>query len=172
VKIQIPDLKQFDKKTLITAGALVFLFILAVFLFFQERRSERALASAKEGLSGFNALKNEYAALKADTGELERLVAMSPREGVMGSLENILAGMGLKGKIATLKAAGTRESEGLIQEEAELTMKKLTLNETINVLYKLENAPMMLAIQGVELKRSFTGNTIDLTLTAALTMKK
>jgi len=172
MKIKIPELKELNKKTLITAGIILFLFLLGVVFLAKERSAGRALESTKMSFSEFNALKDEYVSLKAQADELERLTALSPQGGVMTPIEGVVSGMGLKGKIATLKSAGSRESEGLVQEEAELTMKKLTLNEAINVLYRLENAPMMLSLKTVELKRSFTGNTLDLRLTAALTRKR
>jgi len=172
MKIKIPELKELNRKTLMAGGIILLLFILSVVFIAQGRSARRALENAKDGFSEFNVLKDEYVSFKAHADELERLAALSPREGIMTAIEGIVSGMGLKGKIGTLKSAGGRESDGLLQEEAELTMKRLTMNESINVLYRLENAPMMLAVKTVEIKRSFTGNTLDLRLTAALTRRK
>lgn len=172
--LRMPSLEELrkHKRTLIPAAVLAVFFAIALVLFQGQGAALKRLSAQKEQMAGFNTLLSEYQSLKKDTSELERLAALSPREGIMTTLENLLAGVGLKGKITSLKSVGTKEVDDSVQEQAELMLKKLTLNEAVNALYKIENAPMLLSIKSLEMKSSFSGETLDLRIVASLTRKK
>ena len=70
----------------------------------------------------------------------------------------------------SIKGIGGREIKGQLNEEtAEVQMEKVNLNELVNIFYKLENAPLLLSIQKVALKKSFEKpDLLDVTMTVSL----
>lgn len=173
-KIKLPSFEELRKhrETLIPAAVLAVFFAIALVLYSGENSARKRLAAGKEQMAEFGGLITEYQSLKKDVSEMERLASLSPKEGIMSTLENILSGVGLKGKITSLRSIGTKDVDDSVQEQAELLLKKLTLNEAVNALYRIQNAPMLLTIKSMEMKSSFSGETLDLRIVAALTRKK
>jgi len=55
------------------------------------------------------------------------------------------------------------------EESAEIQMEKLNMSELINLFYKIENAPMILAIKKVAIKKSFENpELLDTTMSVSL----
>ncbi len=76
----------------------------------------------------------------------------------------MLGSVGLKDRIKSIKNI---DSNG--GEKAELSIKGVSMNEMVNILYAFENAPMPLVVRAVELKNSFQRyGLLDMTLTLAL----
>jgi len=54
---------------------------------------------------------------------------------------------GIKRQDKTLKSTGKKEVKGGFQEDADLSIEKVTMNEMVNILYRIENAPMVLTMK-------------------------
>jgi hypothetical protein len=130
---------------------------------FRLKARERALQS----------LGAEYVALKAETDEIGKRAALAPKEGgIARATEDILSSLGLRGRLATVKPLGTRQEGGLAVEEAEMAVKRVDMNEAVNILYAIERAPMMLSIKRMEARASFGAPALDMKLVIALARKK
>jgi type II secretory pathway component PulM len=71
------------------------------------------------------------------------------------------------------KAIGTRELAVGTEETAEVQIEKVTMNELVNFLYALDEAPVMLTVRRASVKRTFEDpGLFNLTLTLSLLQKK
>jgi hypothetical protein len=81
--------------------------------------------------------------------------------------------MGLNQKVKSVKSIGVREKKYGIEEEAELQIEKVNMNEVTNILYRIENAPMVLSIKKATIKTSFDNpSLLNITMTIGLIKPK
>ncbi|MDA8168523.1 MAG: hypothetical protein M0Z59_02340 [Nitrospiraceae bacterium] len=161
-----------DRQKLIPAIVLSALILIFLVLSVQERAAARRLESAKADNVNFISLNTDYVSLKSTVDELERRAALSPKQGVMKAVDDLFTSMGLKDKLTSVKPLDTRQLDDAISEQAEITVKGADLNEAVNILYRIENAPMLLTIKHADIRSSFTGPALDMRLVLALTRKK
>ncbi|MDA8085931.1 MAG: hypothetical protein M0Z75_04455 [Nitrospiraceae bacterium] len=164
--------RKIGRQRLLPAAALLALLVLAVSLLAARGAAGRRLSNDKKTEARIEEVSRQYLALRADRDEFVRRAALSPSQGILKAVDDIFTGMGLKGKIATLKSLDTVHINGLTSEQAQIALKQVNLNETVNLLYKIENAPMMLTIRQAEFKNSFSAPALDIRLELALTRKK
>ena len=76
----------------------------------------------------------------------------------------------MAGKMKSIKGTGTRKTPNQMSEEtAEIQIEKLTINEMVQLIYKIEDAPMILAMKTVVIKKSFENpELLDVTMTVSL----
>jgi hypothetical protein len=70
----------------------------------------------------------------------------------------------------SVKLIGAKKVMDQISEEsAEIQMEKLNMSEVVNLFYKIENAPMILAVKRVAIKKSFENpELLDVTMSVSL----
>jgi hypothetical protein len=132
-------------------------------------------SDAKDELEGlrtekavFNALVGEARLLKAKSQALVARGALTDTRGVVEAVGTVVSDAGLKGKLKSVTPLGTRDVQGARAEEAELVAGGLTLDETIALLYRVQNAPMRLVIKKAALKRTFgDAQKLDLTMSVS-----
>jgi len=100
-------------------------------------------------------LKDEYLSLKQRIDSVEGRKSQSGPQGIVQAVDEVFQSMGLKDKIKTLKSTGKREIRDGFEENADLSIEKVTMNEMVNILYRIENAPMVLTMKKVTIKKSF-----------------
>lgn len=161
-----------ERQNLLIAALLALPLVLPGALFLQERASARRVESLREQQQQFMEARGRYLALKAEVDGLEERMRMSPPQGVIKTLDDLFSGMGLRERIATLKPLESRDMGDFVIEKAEVTVKKTDLNEAVNLLYRLENAPTLIAVKQAEIKSSFAGHALDLRLTLSAARKK
>ncbi len=162
-----------DKKKYLRP-AMVVLVLCVIFLVtaFAESSAQKRLRLAQKESVEFASLDSQYSGLKAQVDELDKRVALSPKTGILKTAGDIFASMGLQDRISSIKPMDTTQSGGLTSEKAEVSLKKMDLNQAVNVLYRLENAPMLLTLKEVDLRSSFSAPTLDMRLVLELTSKK
>lgn len=110
-------------------------------------------------------MKNEFLSVRERVKEFEGRKSLSRVAGILEAVDQVLAPIGLKGRVKSLKRLDAKGTE----EKAELNLKGLNMNETVNVLFSFENAPMPLVIRKVELETSFQSpEHLDMTITLSL----
>lgn len=151
---------------------ILYLILLPNLLF--ERSNERDLRAARARNAEMVQLSSEYAALRRQVDAVERRGSLSQVAGVIQVMDEIVSGLGLKPKLKGIKGLGSREIKGEMTEEgAEVTFEKLSMNELVNLLYRIDTAPLMLSSNTMTIRRSFENpNAVDLSLTVALFSKK
>jgi general secretion pathway protein M len=144
-----------DKRVVAFFAAL----IIVIFLFFsgmhQLSSSKKELAALKGQRNELFLLKDEYLSLKQRIDSVEGRKSQSGPQGIVQAVDEVFQSMGLKDKIKTLKSTGKREIRDGFEENADLSIEKVTMNEMVNILYRIENAPMVLTMKKVTIKKSF-----------------
>lgn len=171
-----PDLRKLVRKIgrekLMPLAALLALLVLSISLWAAKGAAARRLANDKDAQVRLEEVSRQYIDLKEGRDEFARRASLSPSQGILKAVDDLFTGMGLKEKIATLKSLDTMQTNGFTSEQAEINLKQVNLNEAVNLLYKIENAPMLLSIRQAEFKSSFSAPALDIRLVLALTSKK
>jgi hypothetical protein len=71
------------------------------------------------------------------------------------AVDEVFSSIGLRDKVKTVKSTGKRETRDGFEEEADISIEKVTMNEMVNILYRIERAPMVLTIKKATIKKSF-----------------
>jgi general secretion pathway protein M len=119
------------------------------------------------------ALSNEYAGLKTAVDAVEGKRSLTKVEGIVQAVDEVFKSMGLGQKVKSVKSTGTREKKFASEEEAEVSVEKVTMNEMVNILYRIENAPMILTVRKTSMKTSFDNpSLLNVTMTVGLIKPK
>lgn len=150
--------------------ALIFLIILIIPLFIFEISLKSSLDLHKQKHKDLIGLSNDYRALKEKVESAEKKAAISGSAGVATTVNDISASLGIKGKIKSVKGISNRQLKGNISEEAaEVSVEKVSMNELINILYKIETIPVVLSVKKITIKKSFEKpDLLDVTISLAL----
>ena len=159
-------------RTLIVLLVLAAVLLVPAVLLSRSSGQEAELAGRK--LGEMQAIEGEYAALRERVDRIEKREKLVQVDGSVQAVESVLAPLGLQTKVTSARSLGVREfRDGLSEERAEIIVEKLTMNEVVNVLYRLEEAPMMLTVKKAEMKKPFESpELLNLTLTVSLFTRK
>jgi len=157
-----------DRRLLISAAAVVILAVSVLLV-------TTSLSLKKEG-SALRSQKEEMLLLRGDFLELSKKISavegkksLIKVEGIIPAIDEIFRSTGLTQKVKSVKPTATRDKKHSIEEEADVEVEKVNMNELVNVLYRLENAPMVLLIKKTRLKTSFEDpSLLNITMTVGL----
>lgn len=152
-----------------TLGAL---YILAAVLFVFGGIAAGDVRSLKAKMDEFRLLGAEYRDLNAKVSGVEQKASLTKTSGLAQALEELSGSLGLKNKLRSVKGLGTKDLKGMIEESAEVQLDKVNTNELVNILFKIENAPMILTIKRVTVKKVFDNpELLDVSMTLSLFTK-
>ena len=100
-------------------------------------------------------LKGEFLSLKQMIDGVEGKRNISDVKGVIQAIDEVFLSLGLKDKVRAVKSIGKREVKDGFIEEAELQIEKVSMNEMLNIFYRIEHVPMILTIKKTTIKKSF-----------------
>ncbi|MGO9138726.1 MAG: hypothetical protein ACLP9S_02825 [Syntrophales bacterium] len=161
--------RSFRKKSLIVMLlAALYILIIPGMLWNQSVSKDLSVLTAK--YQEFSSLTGEYRLLSENVGAIEQKKSLTKTNGVAKAMEDITSTLGIRGKMKSIKGTGTKKiADQMIEESAEIQMEKLNMSELINLFYKIENAPMILAIKKVAIKKSFENpELLDATMSVSL----
>lgn len=142
-------------------------------LFVLGKRARTEAEGLRSRLHELSALGDEYRSLKGGIDLLEQRRSLSKVNGVPQAVDDISSSVGLRAKVRAVKAIGSREIAGGVEESAEVQLEKVTMNELINILYRIEEAPMMLAVKRLTIRKTFENPELfNATLTLSLFIGK
>ena len=161
-----------DRRLLISAAAVIILAVSVLLV-------TTSLSLKKEG-SALRSQKEEMLLLRGDFLELSKKISavegkksLIKVEGIIPAIDEIFRSAGLTQKVKSVKPTATRDKKHSIEEEADVEVEKVNMNELVNVLYRLENAPMVLLIKKTRLKTSFEDpSLLNITMTVGLVKPK
>ncbi len=155
----------------ISAAAVLFLVCLVLFKVSLSMKNERdALRSQEKELS---VLAGEYQALKRTVDSVEGKKSLTKVMGIVQAVDEVFSSLGLNQKLKSVKPTGTREKKYGIEEEADISVERVTMNEMVNILFKIENAPMILSVKKTAVKTSFDNpSLLNVTMTIGLITPK
>lgn len=144
-----------DKRLIYISSGLILLVVFAVYgmnLLSSERRELKLLNDQRKEML---ILKDEYVSLKKRVDSAESRKDLSSTQGIVQAVDEVFQSIGLKDKVKTVKSTNRRDMKEGTEEEAELLIEKVSMNEMVNIFYKIENAPMILTIKKAAIKKSF-----------------
>ncbi|MFZ5907632.1 MAG: hypothetical protein ACOYVJ_09580 [Nitrospirota bacterium] len=162
-----------DKTMMIFLGGLFVALLLLFYGMHLISSARTELAMLKEQQNEMLQLKEEYLSLKQriDSGESRK--GLSAPQGIVQAVDEAFSSMGLKDTVKTLKSTGKKEIRGGFEEGADLSLEKVTMNEMVNILYRIENAPMPLVMKKVTIKKSFENpELLNISLALSFLMTK
>ncbi len=161
--------KRFIYVLLVLTGFIIIV-ALVMNLLSSERRELKLL---KEQRKEMLMLKDEFLSLKQRIDAVENKKNLSNVQGVVQAIDEVFLPIGLKDKIKTVKSTGRREIKDGFEEESDLQIEKVSMNEMINIFYKIENAPMVLTVRKAAMKKSFENpELLNITLTLSFLKAK
>jgi hypothetical protein len=151
-------------------GILVFIFLVAygMHMLSSERKELKML---KEQQKEMLILKDEFLSLRQRIGLVEDRKNLSNTQGIAQAVDEVFSSVGLRDKVKTVKSAGKRELKEGTEEDADISIEKVSMNEMLNIFYKIENAPMILTVKKTTIKKSFENPEL-LNITLSLSFLK
>jgi len=163
-----------SRRRIIIASLLIGLYVLIIPAFVMERSAGKELDRLRAKQKEMSVLSEEYKLLKENVDFAEQRSTLAQIRGVASAADMLLSSIGMKGKIKSVKVISARELRGSMTEEsAEVQMEKVTMNELVNIYYKVHEAPMVLSVKRAAIKKSFENpELLDMTMTIALFTRK
>jgi len=146
------------------SGLVGFVIVLAlgINLLLSERRE---LDQLKDQRKEMLLLKDEFLSLRQKINFVEGRKNLSNVQGIVQAVDEVFSSVGLRDKVKTVKSAGKRETRDGFEEEADISVEKVSMNEMANIFYRIERAPMVLTIKKAAIKKSFENpELLNLTL--------
>jgi len=160
-------------RNVLVISVIALLFIVCVILFEVSLSLKRERETLRSRQKEMLVLSNEYAGLKTALESVEGKKSFTKVEGIVQAVDEVFKSMGLGQKVKSVKSTGTREKNFALEEEAEVSVEKVTMNEMVNILYRIENAPMILTVRKTSIKTSFDNpSLLNVTMTVALIKPK
>ncbi|RQW89976.1 MAG: general secretion pathway protein GspM [Geobacter sp.] len=159
-----------DQRTRLYWGAGISLVLLVTILFttLNERIAvlEKKRKARENDLVEMMALKQRFLSAKLTSQRFAgRLAGVRADDSPAKIIEEI----GIKGKSSKITPFKSEERGGFIEDSAEVKLDGLTLNEAVNLLYRLEKGTRPVLVKKANLKTRFDDpSLLDLTLTIAL----
>ena len=159
-----------SRKKVVIAAALMGLYILIIPNLLWDRAAEKELSEWTAKYDEFYTLTNKYGSLVARVNTIEQKKTLTKTSSITQAMGDISLSLGIKEKMKSVKLTGTKKVMDQISEEsAEIQMEKLNMSEVVNLFYKIENAPMILAVKRVAIKKSFENpELLDVTMSVSL----
>ena len=165
---------KYPRSIIILSAATAALCICAALLFAAGSSYKTELKSMRTKFSEFITLSGEYKTLKAHMDSIEQKTAQPKTAGLILIVNDMAGSLGIKGKIKSIKASGSREvANFFLEESGDVVIEKLTMNEMINLFYRIDNTTVMLSIKQAKMKKSFeNSDLLDVNLTMSVYNKK
>jgi len=155
--------------------ALILIILLGIYVliipdFLWKQSAEKDLSRLTGKYREFSVLANEYRSLSARVQRIEKKKTLTEAKGIAQVIGEMAESLGMKGEVKSIKETGRRKTlEQMREETAEIQLEKVNMTEMMNLLYKVENAPMILVVKKVAIKKSFESpELLDMTMILSL----
>jgi general secretion pathway protein M len=150
----------------VSLAAVLAIALLYSFAFDRVKGMERLRSAREAEIAELMVLKQRYREASSVAQRVANLQAtVRPDDSPAKLVEDI----GIKGKGLQVKPLKSDERDGFIEEVAEVKIDSITVNEAINLLYRLEYGNKPVTVRRALLKTRFEDpSRLDLSLTVAL----
>lgn len=157
------------RMTLIVSSCLVLMYLMIIPALTLSGISERERATLLSKQQEFLRTASEYRAAKAAVDAFEQRPPV-PAGSATQTVSELLSLPGTRVKTKSIRSMAIKEAGDRLKEETlEVQIEKLTLNELINVCYRIEKAPARIVLRSAQVKRSFESpDLLEATLTLSL----
>lgn len=143
-------------------AVLVLMVFLAVSLLLSEKKELKQLKDQRKEMM---TLRDDFIALRQNINLVEGKKRLSNVQGVVQAVDEVFSSIGLRGKVKDIKSTGKRETKDGFEEQADISVEKVSMNEMLNILYRIDRAPMILTVKKASIKKSFESpELLNLTL--------
>jgi general secretion pathway protein M len=158
------------RRSSIAVAFLLGIYILLIPAFFWQKGLEKDLSVTQARYGELSSLINDYKPLRERMDTIEKKKSLTKVAGLAQAINDIATETGIGGKIKSIKTTGTGVTlDGLSEDSAEIRVEKLTMGESIRLFYGIENAPMILAIKNLQMRKSFENpELLDVIVTMSL----
>jgi hypothetical protein len=144
-----------EKRVFYFVSVLISLLIF-VFLGMQKLSSQtKELQRLRDQQREMAVLKDEFLTLQQKIKTVENRKNLANVQGVLQAVDEVFSSLSLKDKVKTVKSIGKSETKDGIEEDADVSVEKVTMNEMLNIFYRIEHAPMILSVRKITIKQSF-----------------
>jgi hypothetical protein len=159
-----------SRKKIVIVVVLIGFYILIIPNLLWDRAAEKELSEWTAKYDEFSTLTNKYRSLRASVNAIEQKKTLTRTNSITQAIGDISLSLGIKEKMKSIKLTGTKKiMDQMSEESAEIQMEKLNMSELVHLFYKIENAPMILALKRVVIKKSFENpELLDVTMAVSL----
>ena len=144
-----------NRKVVAGISAIAILILIAVYGMHMLASQRQELKLVKEQQKEMLAIRDELLSLRQSIGAVEGKKELTNIQGIAQAVDEIFSSVGLKDKVKAVKSMGKREIKEGTEEDADISIEKVSMNEMVNIFYRINNAPMLLAVKKATIKKSF-----------------
>jgi general secretion pathway protein M len=120
---------------------------------------KRSLSRNEGELVDIQMLRKEYLELKSRQGDIEkRLAERSPGFSLFSFLEEQAAAARVKDRVTYMKPTANEIDEGFNESIVEMKIEKVTLDQLVSFLLKIESAEKIVSVQRISIQESSQEN--------------
>ncbi|MCX8027390.1 MAG: hypothetical protein N3A62_06000 [Thermodesulfovibrionales bacterium] len=148
--------------------------VILVVLLFTYFTYNKDVTTLKTRINEYQNLSKQYEVLKVSVDSLEKRATLSKGEGVLKATQRVFDELGLSKKLKSAKVTNTKDLKiDYLEESIDIVAEGLTINEVVNILFRIEKMPMLVSIKSMSIKRSFENpENLNLQLSMAYYSKK
>ena len=136
------------------------------------RSSRRKLKSVQNEAASFESVRAEYMKARANLEPYERKL-LAPVASASEAVQEAASEAGIKKNLSALKPFAEPASKGFRKSGVEVKIEGITLNELLNLIYRMENHANLLLVKDFALKTRFgSAGLNDVTLQVVLVTKE
>jgi general secretion pathway protein M len=169
--------RNFSENTIFYLKGIAILIVLGLFIaitYNMTNKKEQLVSLKKEELASLYNLKKEYLKESSSIAHLEKRLLSPQVGGSTGAIiEKIGARIGIKYKMISFRSAEEAVVKGYDQRGVEIKLEGLTLNQLVNLLYRIKNHRNLLLVKDFAMKGDFENpDLLDVTLQITLITKR
>lgn len=135
-------------------------------------RSARKLKTLQNEAAAFEAVRAEYMLERAKIEPYEAKL-LAPASNASDAVQEAASEAGIKKNLSAVKPFDEPASKGFRKSGVEVKIEGVTLNELLNLVYRIENHPNMLVVKDFVLRSRFGSSDLnDVTLQVVLVAKE
>ncbi|MCK9274981.1 MAG: type II secretion system protein GspM [Syntrophales bacterium] len=152
-----------ERYSLIAGISAVTIFIIvqfAIFPFLDSRdQIKRSIAQNKKVLKEISLLAEEYRLIKADSGQMKKMLLQRPSDFTLFSfLEQEAGNAGIKPNITYMKPSDSKIEGPYRESSVEMKLENVTLNQLTEYLHRVESPSDLVAVKRISVKQSKEGS--------------
>lgn len=136
-------------------------------------KAEKGVRAKKTEALAFSSKKEEYLKERKAIEPFIRKILLPPYSGSLSSIiEEMARGIGIKDNIISIKPMEEEKEKGYIKNGIDVKIEGITLNQMVNLLYKIENFRNLILIKSFIMKSRFENpDILDITMHSVLITK-
>ena len=158
-----------DRRFLFLVAGVAIVALIVFFSLDLVSSQKRELAGLREQHREMSLLREDFLNLRKRIQAVESRKGLAQVEGIVQAVDEVFVPLGLKDRVKTVKPTFTKETKDGTEEGADDFVEKLSMNEMVNVFYRVDHAPMVLTVRKATVKKSFeTPDRLNMSLTLSL----